>query len=75
MAGPAYCPACGSDVDWITVSRAARALGVSERRVRQLVEAGRFPGAHKYDPPYGEPAFWQIPVPSLQAFLESRSTT
>jgi len=31
------------DVDWITASDAATTLGVTKRRVLQLIEAGRLP--------------------------------
>ncbi len=39
---PAEAPAAAAD-DWYTTADAARLLGISDRRVRQLVEEGRLP--------------------------------
>jgi hypothetical protein len=74
VAGHATCDCCGADVDWVGVARAARALNVSERRVRQLLANGRFPNAYKYQPVSGEPALWHIPLADLAAFMEARGT-
>jgi MarR-like DNA-binding transcriptional regulator SgrR of sgrS sRNA len=68
----AFCPTCGAPVDWVTATRAARILGVSERHVRSLLKDQRFPGAVKYDPQDGTGAFWKIPVASVAARIQMR---
>jgi hypothetical protein len=70
--GPAFCPACDGDVDWVVPSRAAEILGVSDRHVRTLISEGAFPGAVKVNPT-GQAAFWKIPLAAVQARLEARS--
>jgi hypothetical protein len=71
--GPAFCPSCDGDVDWVVPSRAAEILGVSDRHVRALISEGAFPGAVKVNP-IGQAAFWRIPLASVQARLEARTT-
>lgn len=68
----AYCTHCGAPVDWVDGATTARLLKVTEGRVRQLVKAGRFPGAVKYQPPGRERAFWKIPLASVAAMMEQR---
>jgi excisionase family DNA binding protein len=74
MAGFAFCAVCQTEVDWVKVPQAAAILNVSKRRVRQLIHEGRFPGALEYAPPDGDRPFWKIPLASLQAYMEARST-
>jgi hypothetical protein len=69
--GPAYCPMCQSDVDWILPSRAADILDVSVRYVLMLLKEGAFPGAVKVNPT-GSAEFWRIPLVAVQARLEAR---
>lgn len=66
----AFCGTCGQPVTWVSAMRAAYILGLSERRVRQLLAAGRLPGAVK-SPGQGN-APWQVPLTSLAALIESR---
>jgi hypothetical protein len=73
MAGPAFCPSCGGDVDWVVPSRAAKILGVSDRHVRALLKEGAFPGAMKVNPT-GSAEFWKIPLAAVQARMEARTT-
>jgi hypothetical protein len=65
------CDRCGSAVDWVDTPVAASVLGVSERRVRELLKEGRFPGAERGRPRRGT-SFWKIPLASLVAYQESR---
>jgi hypothetical protein len=74
VAGFAFCPVCQAEVDWVLVPQAAAILRVSKRRVRQLIDEGRFPAAVKYTPPEGDSPFWKIPLAALQAYMEARST-
>lgn len=67
----ANCEWCGAEVDWITVPKAAAVLQVSDRRIRQLLKDGRFPGAVKFRPPHDVP-FWKIPLASVAAFHNTR---
>jgi excisionase family DNA binding protein len=50
-----------------TSSTAGHRLGYSDERIRQLCEAGRFPGAFRD----GHAGHWRIPAESIDAFLES----
>lgn len=66
------CPTCGSEVDWVTAATAAKLLGVSDSRVRQLIAADRLPGAVKFVPTGGLPPLWKIPVASVAALARVR---
>jgi len=73
MSGSATCDRCGQPIDWITASRAASVLGVTEGRVRKLLADGRLPGATKSpDSAGGKPGSWQVPLTSLAALIDSR---
>ncbi len=68
----ASCPMCGTPVDWVTATTAARILGVSPPRIRQLIDAGRLPGSVKYKPPGNVPALWKVPLNAVAALIEAR---
>ena len=60
-------------IEWITVSEAARLLGVSPRRVqRMLTEEGKFPGARRlnHDVPTSD---YLIPRKEVEAELKRRA--
>jgi excisionase family DNA binding protein len=60
------CEYCGSETNTTTTQKAANLLGVSLRRVHQLVEEGRFPNAYKYN------GWWRIPLDDLTALDQFR---
>lgn len=72
MAGGAFCFVCGSSVDWVTAKRAAGIIGVSDRRVRELIAEGRLPGTVKHAIPGYGIAVWKIPLESVAALLKLR---
>jgi hypothetical protein len=60
------CEYCGSETNTTTTQKSADLLGVSLRRVHQLVEKGRFPNAYKYN------GNWRIPLADLAALDQMR---
>jgi len=66
------CPTCGGEVDWVTAATAAKLLGVSDSRVRQLIHADRLPGTVKFVPTGGLPPLWKIPIASVAALAQIR---
>lgn len=54
----------------VGTARAARWLGLGERRVRQLCEAGRLPGAYQFAPG----SKWLIPAETLDN-IRARATS
>jgi len=73
MSGSARCEACGQPVSWVTASRAAQVLNVTEGRVRKLIADGRLPGSTKSQDWKPGRGVWMIPIASLEALLAARA--
>lgn len=54
-----------------SVSELAELLNVTTRTVRNLIQRGRFPGAHRIDPG-SEKSSYRIPRKDVEAFLVSQ---
>jgi hypothetical protein len=72
--GMAFCERCGAPIEWMTATRLASVALVQPQRIRQLIKAGRFPGAVKVKPAGAANAFWRIPIAEAEAYLEARQT-
>jgi len=66
----ALCDRCRAEIDWVDIPDAAGILHLSENRVRQLREDGRFPNAYMHYPRKGRP-FWKLPLADVAAFMEA----
>jgi hypothetical protein len=59
-------------VPWVTAQRTASIIQRSDRRARQLLEAGRFPNAVKYVDDWSGVETWHVPLADIDAYLKSR---
>jgi excisionase family DNA binding protein len=57
--------------EYYTVEQVAQLLGVSSRTIRNLINRGRFPGAHRIDPD-SKKSTWRIPVSTVDKFQEKQ---
>ncbi len=58
----------------LSVSEAARLLGVTPRTVRNLIVRGRFPGAFRIDP-LARRSNYRIPLDDIERFLALRDAS
>lgn len=68
------CPLCQQPVDWITVDNAAKILGVTDIRVRQMNKQGAFPNARKIAPGSPIAPLWLLPIGDVIALKEARDS-
>jgi hypothetical protein len=60
------------EADYYTVHEAARLLGLSPARVRQMLRAGELEGERGPELPEGVPGPWRLPAGAVSAYRESR---
>ncbi len=63
------CPYCGNEIDWLSTTVAARLLGKTDSRIRQMVRAGRFPGAVRIEGIH-KSGMWKIPASAVLPLLK-----
>lgn len=60
------------EADYYTAHEAARVLGISPARVRQMLRAGELRGERGPKRIEGAPGPWLVPASAVRAYLESR---
>lgn len=60
------------EADYFTAHEAARILGVSPARVRQMLRAGELEGERGPERTEGVPGPWRVPAGAVQAYREGR---
>lgn len=58
---------------WITAPDVAERIGLDVRAVRELLEAGEFPGAFRRGTGAGIGKHWRIPRADVDSYLERRA--
>jgi predicted transcriptional regulator len=74
MGGPGrgYLSSMAQEADYYTVHEAARLLGLSPARVRQMLRAGELEGERGPELPEGVPGPWRVPAGAVSAYGEAR---
>jgi hypothetical protein len=74
MGGPGrgYLYSMAQEADYYTVHEAARLLGLSPARVRQMLRAGELEGERGPELPEGVPGPWRVPAGAVSAYGEAR---
>jgi hypothetical protein len=60
------------EADYYTAHEAARLLGISPARVRQMLRAGELEGERGPELPEGVPGPWRVPAGAVSAYGEAR---
>lgn len=76
LAGPnqGYLSSMSQEADYYTVHEAARLLGLSPARVRQMLRAGELEGERGPELPEGVPGPWRVPAGAVSAYGEALET-
>src|SRR5215211_2110328 len=69
-----YLPSMAQEADYYTAHEAARLLGISPARVRQMLRAGELEGERGPELPEGVPGPWRVPASAVSAYVEARET-
>jgi hypothetical protein len=69
-----YLPSMMQEPDYYTAHEAARLLGLSPARVRQMLRAGELEGERGPERMEGVPGPWSIPAGALSAYREARES-
>ena len=75
MLGPpkqGYLSSMAQEADHYTAHEAARLLGISPARVRQMLRAGELEGERGPELPEGVPGPWRVPAGAVSAYGEAR---
>jgi hypothetical protein len=67
-----YLSSMAQEADYYTVHEAARLLGISPARVRQLLRASELEGERGPELPEGVPGPWRVPAGAVSAYGEAR---
>ena len=67
-----YLPSMAQEADYYTAHEAARLLGISPARVRQMLRAGELEGERGPELPEGVPGPWRVPSGAVSAYGEAR---
>jgi excisionase family DNA binding protein len=67
-----YLPSMMQEADYYTAHEAARLLGLSPARVRQMLRAGELEGERGPERMEGVPGPWRIPADAVSAYREAR---
>ena len=67
-----YLPPMAQEADYYTAHEAARLLGISPARVRQMLRAGELQGERGPELPEGVPGPWRIPAGAVSSYGEAR---
>ena len=66
-----YLPSMTQEADYYTAHEAARLLGISPARVRQMLRAGELEGERGPELPEGVPGPWRVPAGAVSAYGEA----
>jgi hypothetical protein len=74
LGGPeqGYLHSMTQEADYYTAYEAARLLGISPARVRQMLRAGELEGERGPELPEGVPGPWRVPAGAVSAYGEAR---
>src|SRR5215210_8188826 len=74
LGGPkqGYLSSMAQEADYYTAHEAARLLGISPARVRQMLRAGELEGERGPELPEGVPGPWRVPAGAVSAYGEAR---
>jgi hypothetical protein len=74
LGGPkhGYLSAMAQEADYYTAHEAARLLGISPARVRQMLRSGELEGERGPALPEGVPGPWRVPAGAVSAYGEAR---
>ena len=67
-----YLHSMAQEADYYTAHEAARLLGISPARVRQMLRAGELEGERGPELPEGVPGPWRLPAGAVSAYGEAR---
>ena len=67
-----YLPSMMQEADYYTAHEAARLLGLSPARVRQMLRAGELEGERGPERMEGVPGPWRVPAGAVSAYREAR---
>ena len=67
-----YLSSIEQEADYYTAHEAARLLGISPARVRQMLRAGELEGERGPELPEGVPGPWRVPAGAVSAYGEAR---
>jgi excisionase family DNA binding protein len=67
-----YVSPMAQEADYYTAHEAARLLGISPARVRQMLRAGELEGVRGPELPEGVPGPWRVPAGAVSAYGEAR---
>jgi hypothetical protein len=67
-----YLSSMEQEADYYTAHEAARLLGISPARVRQMLRAGELEGERGPELPEGVPGPWRVPAGAVSAYGEAR---
>ena len=67
-----YLPSMTQEADYYSAHEAARLLGISPARVRQMLRAGELEGERGPERMEGVPGPWRVPAGAVSAYREAR---
>src|ERR687889_2551770 len=67
-----YLPSMTQEADYYSAHEAARLLGISPARVRQMLRAGELQGERGPERMEGVPGPWRVPAGAVSAYREAR---
>lgn len=70
-----YLPCMTQEADYYSAHEAARLLGISPARVRQMLRAGELEGERGPERMEGVPGPWRIPAGAVSAYKEGREAS